>query len=131
MRKIMTITLAMALVFMAANAYACGNKANTDATKASMTSNDAACQPDAKAAKAETAKSGDAKVMTTEAKGCPSMKSTSDDAAVKKTDAAGSCCPAKSGTTKASSKAASAEAPQTKDSQPVMLMGNTGGIVEK
>ena len=133
MKKIMIATLALALVALAANSYACGNRAKTDASssKAEMNSGSSCESPAASATVQHDAKStskqayGSAsKVRTTEYRRAVDSKNNNQMCPM-----TGSSC-ANEGT-KASSSSMKADAGSTtdkpatanKNSNPTVLMG--------
>jgi len=135
MKKIITVTLALAFVFVAVNAYACGDKTNptkAEATKSKneMTSNSASCSSDAKAMKADAGSCEPAaKAMTAEARktkdasSCPYMKDA--DAKMEKID--GGCCAGKSAKTSGVSQKAEVKQEDKKAADPVLIMSAPTG----
>jgi hypothetical protein len=122
MKKISIAMLALAVMLIAANSYACGNQSKADVNKSKaenhlssakeqMSSTDA-CQADTKATAARSA--GEAKVITTEYKAddkdnCPGATASMS----------GSCCAAKTGGASASK--IKAETTKFKSKQTVMV----------
>jgi hypothetical protein len=122
MKKISIATLALAVMFIAANSYACGNQSKADVNKSKaenhlsgaqgqMSSSDA-CQTDAKAAATKSA--GEAKVITTEYKA-----DNKDNCPGATTSMAGNCCAAKAGD--ASTSKTKAASTKSKNKQTVMV----------
>ncbi len=133
MKKLMIATLALALVGLAANSYACGNHAKTDASssKAEMNSGNSCESPSANATAqngikitARQASGGRAKVMTTEYR--RSVDSRSDSQVCPMTG--GSCANEGAKASSSSMKADAGQAPakpaeNKKDSDPTVLIG--------
>ena len=130
MKKILTVALALAFVFVAINAYACGDKSNATKAKSGMTSNSASCSPDTKVMKADAGSCEPAaRAMTAEAgktegaSSCPSMKDA--DSKMEKID--GGCCAGKSTKTSTASQKAEVKQEDEKSGNPVLIMSAPTG----
>jgi hypothetical protein len=125
MKRFVTVALAFAFVFAAANAYACGEK-NSSAKANAMKADAKGSQAEVKTAEAGGACESGAKAMTADVKktdgvsGCTYMKGASDKASLEKSNSG--CCPAGK-TTKASNASQKAEVTEEKtDKNPVLIM---------